>query len=68
MSNIAFILVDNKGPFIRSGTVKYRPASLSDVGNVRKGETVKAWPVDTSKLALKVITREGVKKWTKQTG
>jgi len=65
MSNIAFILLDDKGPFIRQGTVKYRPASLKDVGNVRKGETVRAWPVDTLKRQMKVETRQGQRIWIK---
>lgn len=39
-SNIAILLEDEAGLFIRSGAAKYRPAS--PVKGLRKGQTIKA--------------------------
>jgi len=67
MSNVAFVLVDDQGPFIRQGTIKYRPRCAQDIGNVKKGATVKAWPVNSTKSEYKVLTPGGQKIWPKAT-
>jgi hypothetical protein len=41
-TNVAVILEDDTGLFIRSGTTKYRPQA--PVKGLRKGLTVRAWP------------------------
>lgn len=41
-NNMAVVMQDDDGLFIRSGTAKYRPTP--EVTGLRKGSTVKAWP------------------------
>lgn len=43
MSNIAIIVQDDEGLFIRRGSWKYRPPSATEAGGLVKGKTVRAW-------------------------
>lgn len=57
-SNIAILLEDDVGLFIRSGAAKYRPAA--PVKGLREGQTIKAWPWQGG---IKVETPQGSEVW-----
>lgn len=59
-TNVALVLEDDNGFFIRSGTSLYRPQE--PVKGLRKGLTIKAWPWSGG---MKVETPQGSSVWGK---
>lgn len=59
-TNVAIVLEDDQGLFIRTGTAKFRPQSPPQ--GLRKGLTVRAWPWNGG---MKVETPKGASVWNK---